>query len=56
MAVSKTVYFPDYPQLGKTRSGLTIPFAEHEGALFSHVAPLSVEYSSFVFSMDVPKA
>lgn len=41
MAVSKTVYFPDYPKLGKTRSGLTIPFAEHEGALFSHVAPLS---------------
>lgn len=41
MANSKTVYFSDYPSHGRTRSGLTVPFPDTEGDLFSLIAPLS---------------
>ena len=41
MQSSKTIYFPDYPSSGVTRSGLTIPFSADDGTLFESVRPLS---------------
>ena len=41
MQSSKTIYFPDYPSSGATRSGLTIPFSVDDGHLFEFVRPLS---------------
>jgi len=41
MQLSKTIYFADYPSSGRTRSGLTIPFAQDESDLYELVKPLS---------------
>ncbi|MCR6650025.1 MAG: class I SAM-dependent methyltransferase [Cellvibrionaceae bacterium] len=41
MQTSKTIYFPDYPSTGKTKSGLTIPFSAEDHKLYEYVKPLS---------------
>ena len=69
MQSSKTIYFPDYPSSGVTRSGLTIPFSADDGALFEFVRPLSshtirtmigfsqyVEIESAATEVDAPVA
>lgn len=52
MQASKTIYFPDYPSSGASRSGLTISFPREDGDLYALVKPLSSRTVRSIIGFD----